>query len=192
MLDLRDFISGFYVVYPVRDSMLGMRLDRGIEPTNLGHLAWLWIKNIIKGGFDNTCGRLTALSVSVGKPYGQLGYNAQYPYLQKALRTNLGNNSIVVYDGAAPSVVVVMPTLDESTIIISGGTIVYPINAYILPPFVIHSDSALSDESRSRIGAVATRLKFAGVRFVIDAPYPAQQPSVEVQALDELERIIQQ
>ena len=169
---LRDFISGLIPFVPIGDTNLGIRLET-IKPTNLGIQTWRWIKIIIRGAFESVCGKLISLSLFTGKQHGRLGYNAQYPYLQKALRRYIGDSAIVVYDGTMPDAVIVMPSQEENTIIINEGTIVYPSNAYILAPFVIHSDNALSDETRSRIAAEVNRLKFAGTRFTIDAPYPA-------------------
>ena len=172
MLDLRDFISGHIIITPsLQDSPLSSRLE-AIRFTNLGSYTWNWIKNIIVGAFGGVCGNLIILSVMTGKQQGLLGYNAQYPYLQKALRRNI-DDTIIVHDGIAPDPVIVMPSQGQSTVVISEGIIIYPSNAYILAPFVIHSDNALSDETRSRIAAEVNRLKFAGTRFTIDAPYPA-------------------
>ena len=174
MLDLRIFMSGNRIPSYSRDSHLGERLET-IRPTNLGLGVWVWIKNLLKGAFDVVSDRLINLSIYEGVQLGQLGYNAQYPYLQKALRRYIGDSTIVVYDGTMPDAVIVMPSQEENTIIINEGTIVYPVGAYILAPFVIHSDNALSKETRSRIGAEVDRLKFAGTRFVIDAPYPTDR-----------------
>lgn len=187
---LRDFISGLIPYAPIGSTNLGFRLET-IKPTNLGIQTWRWIKLIIKSAFESVCDKLINLSLSTGKQLGVLGYNAQYPYIQKALCGYIGDNTIVVYDGTAPDAVVVMPSQEENTVIIDEGTIVYPANAYILAPFVIHSTNALSAATRNRICAEVNRLKFAGVRFTIDAPYPAYQPQEEEIAPDEPATIIQ-
>ena len=181
---LRDFISGLIPFAPMGDTNLGFRLET-IKPTNLGIQTWRWIRIIIRGAFESVCGKLISLSLSTGKRFGRLGYNAQYPYLQKALRRYIGDSAIVVYDGTMPDAVIVMPSQEENTIIINEGTIVYPVGAYILAPFVIHSDNRLSVATRNRICAEVSRLKFAGVRYSIDAPYPAVIPPEEELVPDE-------
>lgn len=183
---LRDFISGLFPYAPIGSTNLGFRLET-IKPTNLGIQTWRWIKLIIKSAFESVCDKLINLSLSTGKQLGRLGYNAQYPYLQKALRGYIGDSAIVVYDGTMPDAVIVMPSQEENTIIINEGTIVYPVGAYILAPFVIHSDNALSTATRNRICAEVSRLKFAGVRYSIDAPYPPFRTSIEILTPDESE-----
>jgi len=174
---LRDFISGGIPFTLLGGSYLGPRLEV-IKPTNLGIQTWRWIKIIITSAFESVCGKLVGLSMSTGKLLGRLGYNAQYPYLQKALRRYIGDSAIVVYDGTTPDAVVVMPSQEENTVVIDEGTIVCPSNAYILAPFVIHSDNALSTATRNRIAAEANLLKYAGTRFIIDAPYPRTATSI--------------
>lgn len=181
---LRDLISGLIPFPPMGDTELGFRLET-IKPTNLGIQTWRWIKIIIRGAFESVCGKLINLSLSTGKQLGRLGYNAQYPYLQKALRRYIGDSAIIVHDDTMPDAVIVMPSQEENTIIINEGTIVYPVGAYILAPFVIHSDNALSTATRNRICAEVSRLKFAGVRYSIDAPYPAVIPPEEELVPDE-------
>ncbi len=183
MLNLKDFISGFYTIQPIDDSILGIRLDKGIKPTNLGDLAWRWIKNIIKGGFDSISEQLIDFAISVGKPFGQLYYNAQYPYLQKFLRKN-NNTTIVVHDGQGLGAFVIYPSANQETVIVEDS-VIYPTVLYAIPPFIIHSDLPLSIEGRAKIISETRLLKFAGTRCIIDAPYPAVIPPEEELVPDE-------
>lgn len=176
--ELRDFISGYYVPEPRGDSRLGIRLD-SIQPTNLGPRTWLWIKNLLKGALDSVCERLINLSVYAGTRFGQLSYNAQYPYLQKALRIKMSDNTITVHDGIGLAPMIVYPSANEDTAVIDGGTVVYPSVSYAIAPFIIHSDRTLTDGQKNRIIAETSLLKFSGTRYVIDYPQTSSSsPSV--------------
>ena len=165
MLNLREFISGQTGRAPVDDSAFGVRLEN-IRPTNLNK-PFSWLKVLIKGAFQHTMTNTSALSISVGKPLGQLGYNAQYPYLQKALRIKLNNDNILVYDGTALTPLIVNPTSEQDTLVIDGGVVVHPANEHRLAAFVIQCNWTLTIEQKERIKAETDRLKLAGVRYII-------------------------
>lgn len=174
---LRDFISGAVPNVPIRDTNLGYRIET-IKPTNLGLQTWRWIKIIIRGAFESVCNNLIGLSLSTGKQFGRLGYNAQYPYLQKALRIKMSDNTITVHDGVGLVPMIVYPSANEDTAVIDGGIVVYPSVSYVIAPFVIHSDRTLTDDQKNRIVAETSLLKFAGMRYIID--YPQNQDSIPI------------
>jgi hypothetical protein len=168
MLNLNDFISGKRIPVVWGDTALGYRLET-IRPTNLNK-PFTWLKVLLTGAFELFMGNILRFSISVGKPLGQLGYNAQYPYLQKALRAKLNNNTILVYDGTALTPLIVNPTNDQDTLVIDDVIIVYPCKDYRMAPFIIHSDTNLSSETRDKIKAETEKLKLTGTRYTIDAP----------------------
>ena len=174
MLNLDSFISGGIVPLEPFDTPFGKRLE-GIRPTNLDKPRspfvsenqaigpFSWLKILLVGAFEELMSQITNLSVKVGKPMGQLGYNAQYPYLQKGLRAKLNDDSILVYDGTANTPLIVRPTAAQDTIVIVA-TIVRPAAEYILVPFVISTEQPLVNAYKKRIEAEAKQLRFAGMK----------------------------
>lgn len=181
MLNLRKYISGDLVPFPpiwVHDTAFGQDME-SIRPTNLNK-PFTWLKVLLKGAFEFFMGNIIQFSISVGKPLGQLGYNAQYPYLQKALRAKLNNNTILVYDGTALTPLIVNPTNDQDTLVIDDVIIVHPCKDYRMVPFIIHSDTNLSSETRDKIKAETEKLKLSGTRYTIDAPNAGIWHEIEI------------
>ena len=174
---LRNFISGLLPFAPLGYSNLGYRLEI-IKPTNLGVQTWRWMKTIITGAFKSVCDKLIGLSMSTGKQLGLLGYNAQYPYLQRDLRSRMSDDTITVHDGVGLNPMMVYPSANNDTVVIGGGVVVYPSVSYVIAPFVIHSDRTLTEDQKNRIIAETSLLKFAGMRYIID--YPTDQAPIPI------------
>ncbi|MBR4583132.1 MAG: hypothetical protein IKO34_04895 [Bacteroidales bacterium] len=174
MLNLGEFISGYYHI----SGFFSMILET-IRPTNLDR-PFSWLKVLIEGSFQQTIGNVENLAVSIGQPMGQLGYNAQYPYLQKALRTKLNNSTILVYDGTALTPLIVNPTNDQDTLVIDDVIIVHPCKDYRMVPFIIHSATNLSSETRDKIKAETEKLKLSSTRYTIDAPNAGIWHEIEI------------
>lgn len=174
---LRGFISGLIPYAPIGSTNLGFRLET-IKPTNLGIQTWRWIKLIIESAFKSVCDNLIGLSLSTGKQLGRLGCNAQYPYLQRDLRSRMLDDTITVHDGVGLNPMMVYPSANNDTVVIGGGVVVYPSVSYVIAPFVIHSDRTLTEDQKNRIIAETSLLKFAGMRYIID--YPQNQDSIPI------------
>lgn len=174
MLNLDSFISGLLVPIEVFDTPFGERLE-GIRPTNLDKQRpsvvledspigpFSWLKVLLVGAFGGLMTQIMNLSIKIGKPLGQLGYNAQYPYLQKGLRARLSDDSILVYEGTANTPLIVRPTAEQDTIVIVVA-IVRPVADYVLVPFVISTEQPLVNAYRKQIEVVAKQLRFAGMK----------------------------
>ncbi len=141
------------------------------RPTN-NIKAFSWLKILLCGAFKTVIEKTYSLSVSFGKQHGQLGYNAQYPYMQKGLKEILGDDSILVHDGETIEALLVKPTLDEDTIIVNDTTIVHPVREYIMTPFVISTTRPLIENGvengyRERIAATANKIRLTGTIPII-------------------------
>ncbi len=141
------------------------------RPTNI-QKAFSWLKTLLQGAFKSVIEKTYLLSISVGKQHGLLGYNAQYPYMQKGLKEILGDDSIWVHDRETIETLLVKPTLDEDTIIVNDTTIVHPVREYIMTPFVISTTRPLIENGvengyRKKISAAAKKMKFAGTTPII-------------------------